>query len=178
MGTLRGIWLPTFWPSHSGTSAYSPNYFILKNSEEKYANQNAKKAPFSWYEELLTAIRPWISGETAAPIPIDLNRSEGEIKKILGILSENYLTISKEMSTAQLPVAIQADHPLGLYFPFYQLSGYAAKVRLRLMSDGKIVKEVKPNVETEILKTEETGSFPTGGTVAGKMERRPSSDLF
>ena len=120
--------------------------FYFKDRDlEGFQSPTAIDAPLAWFEAMLEAIRPWANGETATPIPVNIAQSEGEIQKILRILSDNFLTISQKMQDAYP----EEDHPLRPFFPYYQLADYAVNVRMRLTSEGKIIREEPMEEDTE-----------------------------
>ncbi|MEO1257609.1 MAG: hypothetical protein AAFZ15_02395 [Bacteroidota bacterium] len=123
----------------------NPMYYFAEG-EKKPKTAKAKKAPLEWFEALLDAIRPWANGKTAAPIPIDLAASEGTIKRILQILSENFLTMSHQMQMAQ---SVVRRHPIETYHPYYQLSKYEVSVRFRLNDEGRVIGEEEGRVMVE-----------------------------
>ena len=142
------------------------NLFYFKNRESAFEQEMAKKAPLAWFEDMLKAIRPWAQGETGATTPIDLGRSEGEIQKILCILSDNFLSISQKMQDA-FP---KENHPLRPYFPFYELTDYTVKVLLRLTSEGKVIREVSPEEESEEMLFKQEDLFQLEVQLKGSYE--------
>ncbi len=140
--------------------------FYFKNRSAQFEKQVAVDAPLSWFEAMLEAIRPWANGETATLIPIDLSRSEGEIQKILSTLSDNFLTISQKMQDAY----IDETHPLCPFFPYYQLTDYAVNVRMRLTSEGKIIREEPTEEDTKELLAKKENLFQLEVQLKGAYE--------
>lgn len=164
------LWLrlgPDLMAIHFVTSEQFQNsdLFYFENRKKPVEHHPAKKAPLAWFKAMLAAIRPWASGETATPIPINMDRS-GEIREILSILSNNFLSISKGLQGAYKDEA----HPLQPFYPFYELSNYAVKVRLRLTSEGKVVEEAGLENETEKVKKIKEDLFQLEVLLKGEWE--------
>ena len=112
--------------------------YYFTDGEQPVSSKEAKKAPLEWFEYLLEAIRPWANGKTGSAIPIDLTKSEGTIKRILQILSENFLTVSGQMRIAQ---ATNNRPSVEFFHPFYRLTKYEVNIRFRLNEEGRVIQE-------------------------------------
>ena len=135
-------------------------FIYFKNGQLNCQTEKAKKVPLEWFEILLSAMRPWIAGEAAAPLAIDLRKSDGEIRRILQILSDNFLTISKKMVETQTDPKGQNPLWVNRLCPYYQVSDYSVNVRFRLSKEGTITEE------------------PPSGAIETVSQKKQKDDLF
>ncbi|MEM7103688.1 MAG: hypothetical protein AAF502_11190 [Bacteroidota bacterium] len=133
-------------------------WFSPKNSTAPRAII-AKKAPFDWFEVILTAVIPWINGEFSPPVSIALDNTSSQIRNILKALSENYIICQRNLVKQQKQAGNGKDSLANYLDTAYLVSDYDASITLRLDKEENLNTEESMVPKSIDLEEDDEGLF-------------------